>query len=288
MALSNYAVACWGDSLTAGAGGDGVTYPQVLAERIAEKYAPVPVHNMGIGGENTVTILGRAGATVIHLYRKIVVPETCTPVRVWLSCDHVGMFRPLRQGDGGINPVELDGIPGTLSVRQTSIYQPASKVQYFFTRSEPGRAEAIPTGAALTVANEGKYDSDITVIFIGTNGGYIDARDLVSQQKLLIHSDRYLVLGLTRGSAADTAKENARMAEEFGDHFLDLRTLLCRDGLRLAGLPETDDDRSDIAAGIVPRALRVDSVHFTAAAYRVIGNAVFDRLDQLGMFDGLK
>ena len=79
MALSNYAVACWGDSLTAGAGGDGVTYPQVLAERIAEKYTAVPVHNLGIGGENTVTILGRAGATVIHLYRKIVVPETCTP-----------------------------------------------------------------------------------------------------------------------------------------------------------------------------------------------------------------
>ena len=288
MELSNCAVTCWGDSLTAGAGGDSVNYPQVLAERIAEKYAPVPVHNMGIGGENTVTILGRAGVVPVHLYRKIVVPGTCTPVRVWLSGEGVGMFRPLRQGDGGINPVTLDGIPGTLSVQQRSISEPPSKVKYFFTRSEPGRPEAIPTGAALTVANEGKYESDITVIFIGTNGGYLDARDLVLQQKKLIRTNRYLVLGLTRGTEQDTAKENARMAAEFGDHFLDLRTLLCRDGLRLAGLTETDGDRSDIAAGIVPRTLRTDSVHFTAAGYRVIGNAVFDRLDQLGMFAELK
>lgn len=282
------AVTCWGDSLTAGAGGNSVTYPHVLAERIAQKYRAIPVHNMGIGGENSTTILGRAGAVNVHLYRKIVVPAKCEPVPVRLCCVGGGGFHPLRQGDGGVNPVELDGIPGMLSVQQSSIFAPTSEIRYFFTRSEPGRAEAIPTGAVLTVANEGKYDSDITAIFIGTNGGYTSGRELVEQQKKLIHHDRYLVLGLTRGLARDTAKANARMEHEFGAHFLDLRTLFCRDGLRLANLPATPGDREDITLGIVPRSLRVDHVHFTAAGYRIIGNAVFDRMDELGFFADLK
>ena len=55
-------IVCYGDSLTYGSGGEGVSYPSVLEECLRKNRIYIPVVNMGIGGENTVTIAGRAGA----------------------------------------------------------------------------------------------------------------------------------------------------------------------------------------------------------------------------------
>lgn len=283
-----YAVTCWGDSLTAGACGDGVTFPNVLADCIAKKYMEVPVHNMGIGGENSITILGRAGVLEVKLTEETAIPADCVPVEVHFALADGSGFYPLRQGDGGMNPVRLGAISGTLSCRQRSIYDSSSDVQYFFTRAEAGTADKLQAGETLTVDNAGKYESDITVIFIGTNGGYSSTADLIAQQKRLIRNDRYLVIGLTCGAAADYAELDAEMEKAYGAHYFNLRAYLCENGLRLAGLPETAEDRAAIADGIVPPSLRSDSVHFNATGYRLIGEAVFERLDALGIWADLR
>ena len=63
-------IVCWGDSLTAGVGGNGVTYPDVLSNLIKTnitgqygggKLRDVEVINCGVGGESSVTIAGRSG-----------------------------------------------------------------------------------------------------------------------------------------------------------------------------------------------------------------------------------
>ena len=61
--------ACIGDSLTGGFGGGDVSYPDVLEELLEEEArergadkAPEVV-NLGVNGEDTITILGRAGAS---------------------------------------------------------------------------------------------------------------------------------------------------------------------------------------------------------------------------------
>jgi lysophospholipase L1-like esterase len=47
-------IVCFGDSITEGVGGDGVTYPQLLGERLG-----VEVHNAGVGGDTAEEALGR-------------------------------------------------------------------------------------------------------------------------------------------------------------------------------------------------------------------------------------
>ena len=54
-------IICWGDSLTYGEEGDGVSFPQVLRERIAAELLEIPVINMGASGEDSITIAGRGG-----------------------------------------------------------------------------------------------------------------------------------------------------------------------------------------------------------------------------------
>lgn len=78
-------VVCWGDSLTAGAGGEGITYPKVLSELLsANNYITTTVINMGVGGENTREIMARAGALNIVLTEDMTIPADPIAVQVFL------------------------------------------------------------------------------------------------------------------------------------------------------------------------------------------------------------
>lgn len=102
-------IVCWGDSLTAGAGGDGTTYPAVLQELIQknildtvdfsqvvnpkynnvlaqESYTvqSIEVVNMGVGGENTITIMGRNGALPFVVKEAFVIPPSKEPTEITL------------------------------------------------------------------------------------------------------------------------------------------------------------------------------------------------------------
>ena len=46
---------CWGDSMTQGVNGDGISYPEVL-----EQLTGIPTNNFGIAGENTLQIMERS------------------------------------------------------------------------------------------------------------------------------------------------------------------------------------------------------------------------------------
>ena len=66
-------IVCWGDSLTSGPGRNAMSYPTALQNYIDDSISvmcpeakelgiSIPVVNMGVGGEDTNTILGRNGA----------------------------------------------------------------------------------------------------------------------------------------------------------------------------------------------------------------------------------
>ena len=280
-------VVCWGDSLTAGAGGNGTRYPSVLSEKIAEKYAPISVLNMGVGGEDTKTILARAGKLPIYVTKDFVIPaDTETTVEVQFALEDGSKVTPLRQGNGGMNPVTINGITGTLQVQQDDIWD--TEVAYFFKRAEAGNEQKVTAGTVIVPQFASEInDKRISVIFIGTNGGYASIAHLMEQQKMLIESEHYLIIGLTRENAEKFAEMDAALEAEFGKRFLNLRKWICENGLERAGLIATDADRTAIEKGQMPPSLMSDGVHFNQHGYQIIGEAVFERLDELGTFDAL-
>lgn len=94
-------IVCWGDSLTAGTGGEGITYPQTIEELIDENIlsknhcdmGTIPVVNMGVGGEDTCTILGRNGAVPFTVKKDFVIPAGTEPAEIEIEGGS-----PLRQG----------------------------------------------------------------------------------------------------------------------------------------------------------------------------------------------
>ncbi len=306
-------IVCWGDSLTLGSGGEGTTYPKVLKTLIQDKICDlydlrasfdsqyaylvdpghyevnIPVVNMGVGGENTATIVGRNGGIPFVTSSSLTIPADQTPVEIHFRSKNGQNVTPLIHGKVGVNPVIIDGIQGTLSIPQESI--DSKDYIYYFTRSAPGEAKTVSIGTEITTAASSQYRDYITVIFVGANGGYSNLEELISQQRAIINhqtanQDRFIIVGLHTGTRESRRKLEEAMQEEYGDRYINLREYMATKALKDAGMEPTGDDFVLMAQGATPYSLMVeDCLHFNATGYTLVGNLIFDTMNKLGYFE---
>ncbi len=280
-------IVCWGDSLTSGAGGGGIRYPNVVADLLKyNEYITTTVVNMGVGGENTKGIMSRAGALDIVLTESVVIPEKCEAVQVKYSASDGSKISLLRQGNGGASNVSIAGIEGTLSIQQESYT--SAEYSYWFTRAHEGAEISVDAGTQIINDGSLLYTDYVPVLFMGQNGGWDnDPLRLIEQQQAILdtcgkNKEHFIIVGLTTGSAESRAELETAMQEHWGEHYINLREMLCDEKLLGEyGVTCSDSDLQMIANGEVPDAIRVDDVHFNATGYTIIGNVVFNRLVEL-------
>lgn len=267
-------IVCWGDSMTAGAGGGGTTYPSVLQSLLTAASYAGTVRNAGVGGETSVTITARSGATPFLVDVSGGVIPSSGGVTIIFRQINGQSVTPLLQGTGTPGTTftgSLAGVPGTIS---------QSGGNYTFTRTASGSAVAVTRPVAWRTDFSEARRGDIAIIWIGQNGpsntrAIEDARAIIDHLEAL--NKRFLVISKPTSSAADDAAWFA----EFGRRFLAIRAYMVEYGLQDAGITPTAQDTTDISNGVVPTSLRTDSVHWTAAGYTILGNQVFKRLNEL-------
>lgn len=280
-------IICWGDSLTYGEEGDGVSFPQVLRERITAELLEIPVINMGASGEDSITIAGRSGGIPYIVAEDLVIPADTSEVPVVISSEDGRRVVPGHRMDVGINECSIAGVTGTL----TTLERVNPDTGYTFCRSEPGDELIVPAGTEIITEAAANYQNYLSIVYVGTNGGYDDYDDLIAQQNAIIASrtentDRYLIIGLTDGGRDELAEYDAAMYAEYGDKYFNLREFLATSGMVWAGMEPTREDELAKEAGVVPPSLVAeDGIHFNPKGYAVIGNAVYEKLDELGYFD---
>lgn len=302
-------IACWGDSLTLGQGSTNAfttgenSYPAVLAELTGET-----VYNLGVGGETSTTIAGRQGAVDMVFTEDFTIPEAGSveiPL-AYVEVDGEKQYYIATADDGKVvprdtsramwNPVTINGIEGVLSVNVNTELSMRMLNSATFTRSEAGDRVNVKKGDKLeTAASE--LNADINIFFTGTNGGWnvnntkpsdntADAADLVELIKKQIAKtkdpSKYIVIGLTNGSAGKWKVTNAALKEAFGNNFLDAKAYLATEQALIdAGITATEQDKADIAEGTIPTSLRVDTAHFNDAGYSLLAKLVHNKLNEL-------
>lgn len=265
-------IICWGDSLTESI--DSKTaYPDVLA-----RLADTTVLNYGVMSEATKHIAMRQGGIQVYT-GAFTIPASRTPVSLGLKSDE-GKVIFLKYGDAGINPCYICGVEGTLG-RDDNGY-------YYFVRSAEGNSVSVPKGSILVTQGMAQQNpNDVLVIFTGTND--LPTADTISdviniQRRMINESgcDKYVIVGLTyRGGIDDIDEVNHILADEYGEHFLDIRTYMLEHGLEDAGVAPTAKDREDIKKGEIPSSLRRDYVHGNEKFYEILATQVYKRMVDL-------
>lgn len=277
-------VICYGDSLTEGTGGNGVTWPGTV-----EAISGATVLNYGVFGEASSCIAARQGGNPQYLNDDIVVPADCTPVHAQVSGKY-GWEMLLVFGDAGINNCSIGGIEGTYFMDDDG--------NRMFTRLAPGEEKAFPAGTPfLTHAMMDKQPDDIMVIYAGSNDTLETLDDipvLVQKIKEMVDyhgNDKYVVVSLTsRHSRIPIVDDvNKALEKEFGKHYLNLRQFMVYESLDQLGIAPTDHDKDAISKGDVPFSIRLsedeEENHGNSDFYRLVGEQIYKKLVELGYLD---
>lgn len=275
-------IVCFGDSLTQGSGGNGISYPSVLKSLVGDNYSVI---NQGSGGENTIAILSRQGSVATYV-NNITIPANQTAVKLCQPNEYLesnlgtNSLLSIAGDMTGINPCYINGVIGDLLK-----VDDGNGIYYTFTRYNDGKEIVIDRPTRIFFYSTDRYNNSILCLLIGQNGGYSTEEELVEQIRNAIrhnNSGKYIILGLTTGSNTERASLEKTMQNAFGLHYLNTRKYLYMYGLSDANIKPTTQDKNDIKNGIVPNSLRSDGVHLNDKGYTVLGNIVYKKGVELG------
>ena len=127
--------------------------------------------------------------------------------------------------------------------------------------------------------------SEITIIWMGTNGGYSDFGDLLNQQKLAaknVYNGKYIIIGLHKLTKIQGEQYETLMKKEFGNKFFNLREYCTTNFIYDAGITPTSEDLTAMTNGICPPSLLYDTTHFKPSTNAIIGQRLYEMIIQLG------
>lgn len=312
-------IVCWGDSLTAPhAGGNWKgklkhlllgddSYPAVLQTELGNDYNVV---NAGIGGETTLTIMARQGAFPMKLAHDVIVYQNENQkykkfvgnkdVAAFHSSYNDNVVTPLLQGGwdenspARFNPCYIDGKEYTFKSESHFWREDGKYVfeynYYLQPKEKPEKTYTLKAGSVIeTYAMRHLRNAYANVFFMGQNGGFEDAADLIRQYKAMIEysgSDNYIIVSFHvpnhRIPTIDRMKEmEDSLQQTFGNHYINLRDYMVVNGLKDAMLTPTEADADSIAKGKVPPQLIPDGCHFSSKGYELLGKQVYKRMKEL-------
>lgn len=276
-------IICRGDSLTAGAFGDGVSYPQRLSILIPG----LPVAKRGNPGERAKEISMRQGSTALTVSADLSVPASGATAAFAMNTSLIFTNPNGVNGtpDGLAMSGTLGGVRGTLT---------ATGGMFTFTRASAGDAATVPAGTPWMDEWESVRRDFNQVIWVGRNNVTTTPADVATYvAKMVAHQTAgdYLVLSVTNATSEPSGSANhtiimginAALASAYGARYFDIRGWLITNGLTAAGLSPTSDDTTAIAEDRVPPSLlAVDGLHFNADGYKAIAVAVAAKITEKG------
>lgn len=272
-----------GDSLTAGAGGEGTTMSNVTLKLLQGKWI---VKNRGVGGENTLTIGARQGGIPMYIKDTISLPANGEiveiPSGIFSSYNDKNIY-PLIQGEGGLNPCYIDGIECTL-IRN-------SKTEKYYIKRNRRSSESYTIKPKTNIISQLSLENEgIATIFIGQNGGYENPQDLLNQINLLIkHKGDENVIIITSHGNGD-AKTIEPIKKNYGKKLIDLKKYMSSkaiyDAISLKLLPDngtypTESDINAMKKNNAPPSLLYDGIHLNNIGYELIGRLRYEKGQEL-------
>lgn len=307
-------LSCWGDSLTYGVGGNGVTYPDQLSQLLG-----IRVYNGGVIGERTSGISARQGGRVpVATFPTPSEPLPAGTFKIYLDATQPFFAKTQVIQEEGTLVGTVGAVRGVLSKRDYSWeFNP-----YYFSRSDGG--SALPAAGLLHFAVTTEQDAPAQIFWGGHNDlrliygptpaeperGEVFRQIVLDNIRLMTEGaearpgpTRYLVLSplngkkagngsTTNGRKTDYYKNvveivNPALAAEHGsEHYLDVRTWLVNDALAYGGITPTTQDLKDLKEDIPPSSLTVrgQDPHLNPIGYTLLASYLRDNLVRLGWF----
>ncbi|MEO6283030.1 MAG: hypothetical protein ABIN80_18970 [Dyadobacter sp.] len=271
---TNNSISCFGDSLTAGAG--GVPYSKFLQEAFPSK----SIKTFGLGGQNAEQIACRQGGLSIY----VTVENNSFAGLNEIGVTHIST--PFLSTKASSNTFESAGSIG--GVRCTMIRTasgPLNNLTEKYTLKPLSQSSArIDPDSVFAPADSSGTRDDFQILWLGRNDvprletvmGVIDSCiNHISTPR------RFILLGILNGLKETRGTEIHRVINDFNENL----KLKYPDNYVSVGPPDqneilalnfspTEEDRITMALGAIPGSLRSDNTHLNVQGYRLVANRI--------------
>jgi lysophospholipase L1-like esterase len=295
------------------------------------------IYNGGCSGDVTNTIAARQGGIDMHIgTNDFTIPADCTPVDVggvysnrnffytedtYTQIARYGLINPCEIVVEDAEGNEIARIEGNITHKGTTTNKTAdftSEVK--FTRTTPGEAITVPAKSRLvTFAAKNLRNPDLTIIYMGQNGGYKSLDILYQQYRAMIDyafpegPENYIALGFhNHTKLAEQNVNNAywdffegpngfgvnesegRPVSRFVNLFKELTGDNYAEYLALSGAAASPSDVSAadkeyVSQGMLPRSYWFDpeagDIHPNEYGAKAFAHAVYKKIVELGYLD---
>lgn len=277
----------YGDSLTEGAGGNGLDYAYYLQELLNRK-----VNNKAIGGQIAQQIAARQGGLELYITingNKFVGPLVQKILELKSELNGILVDNFFLSSPSN-NPASISG--SVNGIKCDIIY---NGTEYSIIPRENITVD-IPPGSQFIPNTVDDDDTYIGVYWVGRNNTNMQAEadgtansvlEVISKMVRNTKSGRFVILGIINGLSEIKGTPgynritltNEKLASLYGSHFVSMTPPTNEEMASVNFIPTTVD-LEDIENGVFPRGLRFDSVHPNSMGYKIIANRVFDCFKQ--------
>ncbi len=269
-------VSCWGDSFTLTADEGTTSYAGILAGELNRT-----VYNIAADRDSLLGVAGREGGIPL-MVTPFIIPDDKTPAEIILNNENGNKTWLDLSKNAGLNPCEIGGVEGMISRMNDKLY---------FTRSASGERTMIMESEPVITRGMNLRLSDITIFFVGSDDMFADPAAVVDTYRKMVDNldegnEKYIIMGPVRGDLAVMQAAETALEAEFGEHFVNIRQLLCEDAQKQhEGHELTPDDVKTAKTGIIPEAYFVSEDYFSSIGTYATGMIAAEQMRNLGFFD---
>lgn len=265
-------IACYGDSLTDGIGGTRISV--LLTKNFPDRI----IENYGISGQNALEIATRQGGQplLLTLRDNGFAESSAVPVT---NLSAPVLFTPDTDNTSTLSGT-LDGVKCILTRTATGIGSTLTEAYTVTPLQATKRIIAPDTQFYLDSAQ--KTRSYIQTLWLGRNNvpNLTGVLDLINSCVLYLDAPRrFVVVGVlsavNENAVANKAilEMNATLARNYPNYFVSSTPPSSAEMAALNYAP-AQQDLADIAAGFIPRGMRVDGLHLTTVGSQLIATRI--------------
>lgn len=276
-------VVCWGGSNTQGA--VGISYVDMLYDRLKEEGYDIPVENMGISSESSIDILGRQGSVPIILSESAEIEGSNKIINNIKIKSSAGAASNILCGNNnpGVNPCVINGVKGTV-FGETAKDDATKTSAFYFQRESGGNKVIIPAGAVVkTGGSDVKYKDYINIMWLERKG-WSTPKELMEQEEKFIKSinGKYIIIGLSDGDEEKNTEIDKLMEEKFGDKYINPRKILVEYSKQKADKNITEYNKEKLSKGMIPSDLADNNGLLSVTGCRVLSENIYNKIKSLG------
>ncbi|MFT4033443.1 MAG: SGNH/GDSL hydrolase family protein [Siphonobacter sp.] len=272
-----WSVACFGDSLTAGAG--GTPYPALL-QYYFKTYS---ITNYGVGGQRAQEIAVRQGGIPIYMSIEGEAFNGLNNIKI-TSLSNQFLTAP--------NDTQTETKQGTLNgiacivTRTATLSSNNEQLESYVVRPIDSSIAAIPADSIFIPEEAEKSKSKIQILWMGRNDVPIldDVAEIIDQCVEYINTPRrFVIIGILNALSQikgtdeyDIIKNfNDALAVKYSDHYV-AATPPTEEEMDFMHYAPSEYDLIDIENGTFPRGMHADDIHLNTYGYQLIANRVAD------------